>query len=258
VREGIGIGRGGQAGCGIVRRVETWLTLGVLFTAALTQGILGFGFGILAMGALALTGDLLYAAGLVNLMGCVLTSCMTLMLRRSVQWKRVVRILPFTVVGVGFGLATLDTLSRDVLVRLLGCTIVVIAFWNLRGRPLQRSPSSAADVWAGLGSGLLQGAFNIGGPPLIAHVYRLPYSPDALKGTVQALFMLMVFVRLGGAVWREQITQQMGLQALYGLPAALAGLTLGIVLSRRISGENFHRMSWIAFALLGIYLTVVG
>jgi uncharacterized membrane protein YfcA len=224
----------------------------------LTQGYLGFGFGILAMGSLTLTGDLLNAAGLVNLTACVLTSCQTLILRRSVQWSRVVRSLPWTVVGLAFGLVTLDSLSRDVLVRLLGCTIVLVALWNLRGRPIRGSPSSSADVWSGLAGGVLGGAFNIPGPPLIAHVYRLPYPPDALKGTIQALFVLICFVRLGGAMWRDQITAEMGLWALAGLPFALAGLTVGLVASRRFSGEHFRRTSWSAFALLGIYLTVVG
>jgi uncharacterized membrane protein YfcA len=238
--------------------VEAWLTLGVLFTAALTQGFLGFGFGILAMGVLTLIGDLFYAAGVVNMTSCVLTFCMTMVLRRSVQWKRVLRVLPWAVIGVAFGVLTLDTLSREVLVRLLGCTIVVVALWNLRGRPLQKTLPATADVWAGLGSGLLTGAFNIGGPPLIAHLYRLQHPPDALKGTVQALFMLTVSVRLGGAIWREQITPEMGHQALVALPVSLAGLMLGIAVSRRISGENFRRTSWSAFALLGIYLTVVG
>jgi uncharacterized membrane protein YfcA len=238
--------------------VETWLTFGVLFGAALTQGFLGFGFGILAMGALTLTGDLVHAAGLVNLTACVSTACMTFLLRRSVRWRRVVRILPWTGVGVGAGLITLDTLSGAVLVRLLGFAIVGVALWNLRARPLDGSPSSASDVLSGLAAGLLAGAFNIPGPPLIAHLYRLRHPPEALKGTVQALFFLMCLMRAGGGVMRGQITVEIGAQALLSLPAVLAGLTLGILVGRRVSAEDFRRTSWIAFALLGLYLAVVG
>jgi uncharacterized membrane protein YfcA len=258
LREGIGILRGEQAEFGIVRRVETWLTFAVLFGAALTQGYLGFGFGILAMGALTLTGDLVYAAGLVNLTACASTACMSFLLRRNVRWRRVLRILPWTVVGIGAGLLTLDTLSRAVLVRLLGLTIVVVALWNLRARPLQRPPSGAADALAGLGAGLLGGAFNIPGPPLIAHLYRLRHPPEALKGTVQTLFLLMCLIRASGGVYRGQITVEIGVQALLALPAVLGGLTLGILVGRRVSSEHFRRTSWIAFAVLGLYLAVVG
>jgi uncharacterized membrane protein YfcA len=134
----------------------------------------------------------------------------------------------------------------------------VVALWNLRARLLEGSPSSFSDVLAGLSAGLLAGAFNIPGPPLIAHLYRLQYPPEALKGTVQALFLSMCLIRAVGGVVSGQITVEIGLQSLLSLPAVLAGLTLGILVGRRVSGENFRRTSWIAFALLGLYLAVVG
>jgi uncharacterized membrane protein YfcA len=159
---------------------------------------------------------------------------------------------------VGAGLLTLDTLSSAVLVRLLGVTIVGVAVWNLRARPMRGSPSSASDILSGLTAGLLAGAFNIPGPPLIAHLYRLRHSPQALKGTVQALFFLLCLMRAGGGVMRGQITVEIGVEALLSLPAVLAGLTLGILVGRRVSAEDFRRTSWIAFAVLGLYLAVVG
>jgi hypothetical protein len=68
----------------------------------------------------------------------------------------------------------------------------------------------------------------------------------------------MCIVRAGGGVLREQITVEIALHALLALPAVLTGLTLGILVGRRVPSENFRRTSWTAFALLGVYLAVVG
>jgi uncharacterized membrane protein YfcA len=141
---------------------------------------------------------------------------------------------------------------------MLGLTVVGIALWNLRGGGLGRDPSAAADGWAGVASGLLSGSFNIAGPPLIAHLYRLPHSPDALRGTVQVLFLLTSAVRLTGATLRGQIPQDAVVQGLLLVPFVLAGTAAGVVAGRRLTGQAFRRSSWVGFACLGVYLTIVG
>jgi hypothetical protein len=93
---------------------------------------------------------------------------------------------------------------------------------------------------------------------LIAHLYRLPHSPDALRGTVQALFLLTSAVRLIGATLRGQIPQEVVVQGLLLVPFVLAGTAGGVFAGRRLTAEGFRRTSWIGFACLGVYLTIVG
>ena len=90
----------------------------------------------------------------------------------------------------------LGSLDRDLMVRALGLTIVAISLWNLRAPNLQRGEAPLWDGVTGLVGGLLGGAFNTGGPAIVAHLYRRADPPQALKATNQLIFFTMGLARL--------------------------------------------------------------
>lgn len=231
----------------------------LLLLAATVQGTLGFGFGIVAMTCLTLSGSLLHAAGVVNLTAIVLEVAMLWQLRGHVLWRHTLRLLPGILLGVGFGVVALRTLDRSLMAHLLGGVIVGIAGWNLVGHPSAPGRERAlVDGGVGLVSGMLSGAFNIGGPPLVAHLYRHDHAPDSLKATLQVLFLAMGLCRvpavaaaglLSPAIWRDSGV---------GVPFVLVGLFLGMSLSRRLDVNRFRRLSWLFLGVLGAVLLVAG
>ncbi|MDH3685356.1 MAG: sulfite exporter TauE/SafE family protein [Myxococcales bacterium] len=235
---------------------EFFLAIAVLAAAATVQGFLGFGFGMAAMAGLTFTHDIVHASGVVNLTGGVLTSVMVWQLREHVDWPTVRRIVPALLCGVALGVFALGNVDREWMVRILGVTIVAISVWNLAAPSLQEHASLAADLAAGFLGGVLGGAFNTGGPPLIAHLYRREAEPVALKATIQSIFLGISLSRapiaaasglMGGGVWRDAAT---------ALPLAFVGLWAGHQLSRRLSPERFRRAAWLALGLLGVVLFV--
>jgi uncharacterized membrane protein YfcA len=235
---------------------ELLLTIGVLAAAASVQGFLGFGFGIAAMTGLTFTHDIVHAAGVVNLTGGVLTSVMVWQLREHVDWRTVRRIVPALLCGVALGVFALGNVDRHLMVQILGVTIVGIALWNLAAPRLHEHASLGADLAAGFLGGVLGGAFNTGGPPLIAHLYRREAEPIALKATIQSIFLGISLSRapiaaasglMGGGVWRD---------ALFALPIAFLGLWAGHRLSHRLSPERFRTTAWIGLGILGALLFV--
>ncbi|MFQ5513589.1 MAG: sulfite exporter TauE/SafE family protein [Myxococcota bacterium] len=226
----------------------------VLFVAALAQGFLGFGFGIIAMSGLSLLLDPWQAAGIVNLTGLLQTGGLALWLRRKIAWDPLRRILPGAGVGIGVGLALLGQLPGPHLLRLLGVVIVGFALWHLGTRRPRGMPSPRWDLPVGFASGVLTGMFNTGGPPIVAHVYRRPDPPETLIATVQAIFVCSALIRLlvasslgmlSGAAWR---------QALAWAVFVLVGVWGGRRLGRRLSAARFRRTSWIALAGIGLWL----
>jgi uncharacterized membrane protein YfcA len=235
---------------------ELLLATAMLFCAASVQGFLGFGFGMAAMAGLTFTHDLVHASGVVNVTGGVLTSVMVWQLREHVLWPTVRRIVPALMFGVAIGVFALGHLDRQLMVRLLGVTIVGIALWNLAAPRLHEHASIAADLAAGFVGGVLGGAFNTGGPPLIAHLYRRTEQPVVLKATIQSIFLGISLSRaplavvsglMGPDVWRD---------AAVALPLAFVGLWAGHSLSHKISPERFRRAAWIALGVLGALLLV--
>lgn len=230
------------------------LTALVLAFAAAFQGFIGFGFGILAMSGLTLSHDLLHAQGVVNLGGLVVTGAVAWGLRGHVLWAPVRRMLPSLVIGVALGVTALRTLDRELMVRLLGATVVMIAGWNLLRPRVRESETPFWDVMAGLGGGLLGGAFNTGGPPMIAHLYRRAAPPDAIKASIQFLFLTVGLCRAPIAMAQGLMGPAIYLDALVSVPMILLGLALGIWAGRRVDTQSFRRASWAALGALGMVL----
>jgi len=223
----------------------------IVMSGALIQGFLGFGFAIVAMIGLTLSRDLLHAAGVVNLTGILAAGSVLMALRREVLWRPALRIVPGVLVGVVLGVSALGSLDRDLMVRTLGVTIIAISLWNLRAPALQSGEAPIRDGITGLLGGLLGGAFNTGGPAIVAHLYRRPDPPQAVKATNQLIFLTMGVTRLPTATAQGQITSSIWIEASIMAPFVLAGLFIGIWLSRRVSPTQFRRASWLALGVMG-------
>jgi hypothetical protein len=229
-------------------------SLAILLAAALLQGFFGFGFGIVAMSGLTLTQDLVHAAGVVNITGILLTGWITLELRRHLLRRLTLRMLPPALVGVLVGVTALRQIERDLMISVLGASILVISVWNLARPRLSRSQWPWLDGAMGLLGGLMGGAFNVGGPPLIIHIYRRPENPEALKATIQSLLLGMGLVRLPMAAAQGLLDESIWVDAAMTAPAVVAGVIIGIALARRIPPDRFRRACWIGLGLLGIGL----
>lgn len=230
------------------------LTASLLFLAAFVQGYFGFGFGMAAMAGLTFTADLLHAAGVVNLLGLVLSAWMGWQLREGILWSLTWRMMGPLVVGVVIGVSALSTLDGTLMVRILGVAIVAISGWNWFSPSLRTSESAGLDRLAALVGGLLGGAFNAGGSPLVAHLYRHPEHPDRLRATLQALFMGISLTRLPVAAAQGLITSAIWLDFALALPITLAAVALGDRLARRTEPERFRRWCWFGLGLMGLAL----
>jgi uncharacterized membrane protein YfcA len=228
----------------------------IVLAGAFVQGFLGFGFAVVAMAGLTLSRDLLHAAGVVNLTGILVAASVLMALRRDVLWRPALRIIPGLLVGVVLGVLALGSLDRDFMVRALGLTIIAISLWNLRTPRLQKGEAPIWDGVTGLVGGLLGGAFNTGGPAIVAHLYRRADPPAALKATNQLIFLCMGLCRLPAATAQGQITASIWTEAAIVSPFVLAGLLIGIWLGRRVSPAQFRRVSWLALGAMGIALVL--
>lgn len=231
-------------------------TLAILAVAGLIQGFLGFGFGIVAMSGLTLSQDLIHAAGVVNLVGWFATAGQLTGLRRHARWRAAGRIIPTLLLGVAIGVTALRTLEGALMVRALGVTTVAIALWNLWRPSLGGRESPALDRAVGLVSGILGGAFNTGGPPLIAYLYRRPDPPDIQRATIQVLFLAISTSRALLSAAEGLFDRSILVDSAFSVPAMVIGLIAGYAISLRVGAERFRLASWLALAALGAVLVL--
>lgn len=229
-------------------------TLALATFAAGVQGFFGFGYGIIVMSALTASGDIVEASAFVNLSSLALSLAMVARAHGHVLWALAARIVPAVIAGLAVGLFALSSLPRDLLVGLLGATIVGISAWNVFGRTFAPRTSAPLDVVVGLISGLFSGAFQTGGPPLVVHLYRRPEPPIAIVVTLQVIFLASGVARVGLAGAHGLIPRATAIEAAIATPAVVAGTLVGVAMARRADPARFRRAAWVALGALGIAL----
>ncbi len=235
-------------------------TLGIFFVANFVQGFTGFGTGIVAMAGLSLIGGVMQATVLVNLGAVITVGAIFGRLWRHTSWRHLWPVVIGTIVCVPVGLMLLKVFGPthpELVRRVLGVVIIGFSVWSLRGKtPEPREMRWPVGLAAGMMGGVLGGAFTMSGPPLVAYVYSLPLSRDALKASLNACFVLNCLYRLVLIISAGDVTRPVVIEFGCCVPAIGLGVIVGMVLARRVATDRFRRMAWVVFGLLGLILLV--
>ncbi len=227
------------------------LTFFVVFVAALTQGVVGFGFGLVTMALLPLFMSERFAVPFVAIYCFGVAALIAWQLRRHLQLRRTLPLLIGTAIGVPLGVLALQVANPLTIKLILGITLIAYSGWALFTtiEPRERHIPVAWAWLAGAASGVL-GAFNTGGPPAVVYTTLRNWDKDATKSTLQVVFLLTSVIQLVGFAWTGMLTSEVLIQNLVMLPAMVLGVVVGHFLYARIDELTFKR------ALLGVLLLV--
>ena len=105
-------------------------------------------------------------------------------------------------------------------------------------------------------AGVLGGAYNTNGPPVVIYGALRRWPPERFRATLQGYFLptgLLILTTHGLAgLWTPQILQLYGLS----LPLILTAIFLGGKLNQRISPGGFERLIYLSLLGLGFLLLV--
>ena len=232
------------------------IALAVLFIAALTKSILGFGEALVAIPLLTLALGIQIAAPVAMLMAASVTFILMLKNWRSIDLSAIWRLLLAAVVGIPLGVWGLKQLPEVWLTTLLGILLILMGLYYLRRPSL---PARLENRWAyllGFVAGVLGGAYNIAGPPLIVYGTLRRWSPDQFRSTLQGFFIIIDVVIMighaGAGLWTPVVLQLFALS----IPAILIGLWAGNRINAHISAPMFERILYVALIVLGVMLIV--
>lgn len=229
----------------------------VVAVAQVVYVLFGFGSGLITVAGLALlVPDLTDVVVLVLLVNIPIELSIVLRSRRSIEWTGVLRLAVGIVLGIPVGTALLRTGRPDVLLGLLGGTLLILspALARVDGSRPRSIPRSIEPV-TGAVSGILTGLFGTGGPPLIVHFHLAGKDKARFRGNLMALFLLMAAVRLPTYVLGGLVTVPRIGAAIAVLPAVLGGAWIGHRVHAEIAEERFR--SGVVVALFGIGLVLI-
>lgn len=225
------------------------------FIASFVQGLTGFGFGMIAMATMPFLLPLDMVVPLVAINSAIIAGTTMLRIRKEIAWREATPILIGGVLGTPVGILFLRGMNYRVVEIALGVVICVYSLYSLKThRNDVHSPLSS--IWgyvAGSVGGVLGGAFNMGGPPVIAYVSSRGGHKDAMKSILVMNFFLTGIMRSGLYVCSGMVTTRILEYVCISFPFILLSGYAGHRLYGRISRDKFLLAVNLGLFLLGFF-----
>lgn len=234
--------------------MQTFLITTVIFLAVLTQSVSGFGVALVAMALLTQLIEIHLATPLVTLVAISLEIVLLIRYRHDLNLKAVWQISAASVIGVPIGIVAFKKIEEDVVLTVLGMVLLAYALYALLNLKL---PRLAHQGWAysfGLVAGILAGAYNTSGPPVIIYGNCRGWLPAEFKGNLQGFFLLNgIFVLIGHAL-AQNLTLLVWQTFLWTLPAIGLGVVVGLNIDRHLNQVQFRKVVLGLLVVLGLRL----
>lgn len=234
--------------------METATIIAILCLATLVHGTLGFGTGLVAMPLLTLTLGVRDATALVAFVILGTTIVILAQSWRALRWRAAARLLAGATFGIPLGIFVLTQAPAELVQRGLGVSLITIGLYSLAAPRLTELRHPAWAYGFGFGSGLLGGAYNTNGPPVVLYGALRGWSPSVFRATLQAYFVPAAALIWAGHGFTGLWTRELAGWYLLYLPFGLAVLWFGQRLSVRLPERSFDRVLYAVIVVLGVAL----
>jgi len=234
---------------------ETFSIILIIFiVAGATQGVMGFGFGIVAMTLLPLAMGLKDAITLLAIMNAIMMVLSLYWHKSSFQWGEARNLLIGASVGIPIGVYIVAVLPERILIIILGASMLFAGINYFLTRHRQARPRiGAAEVPIGIFSGILAAGFNMGGPPVVAYAYSRTWTADQAKAVLAAIFVVTSISRLFFIGYTgEDLSLIFSLTAILVIPIAII-LRIGIGVGRKVSHAFLRPIVFAYLSVVGVY-----
>ena len=231
-----------------------FLVLVVIFFSTLIRSTFGFGNALIAMPLLVLLIGVRAASPLVALAGSVISILMLIQGWQALQWKETLFLLGASLPGIPLGLVLLTSVPESLVRSILGLVLIGFGLYNLSGIQLPHQPSRWLALPFGLLAGILGGAYNTNGPPIIIYAVFQGWTKDQFKASLQGFFLASNLLIIAGHGLSGLWTPEIGLYFLGSIPLVGLAVYLGNRISTRFSQEIFNRIIYLILILTGILM----
>jgi uncharacterized membrane protein YfcA len=227
----------------------------ILFFGAFVRSALGFGDAVVAMPLLALVLGITTATPLVALVASTIALSILIKNWRKADFHATWRLIVASFAGIPIGLLFLTEVPETYLKLCLGILITGYGMYRILKPALSIGRAPLPAFLFGFFAGVLGGAYNTHGPPVVIYGTLRRWSPQDFRATLQGYFLptgLMIAAGHGAAgLWTATVAKLY----LLCLPCVGLGIFLGGKVNRSIRGDLF--LSIINFVLIGLGLLLI-
>lgn len=173
--------------------------------------------------------------------------------RKNLEWRRVGRLLPWALGGVGVGWFALGRIDDAQAARVIGCVIAVMLALHLVRK--HRTPDDAvthAPAWFGPLAGLLAGfatmVANAAGPVMTLYLLAMRLPKLEFLGTGAAFFLVINWVKVPFSAQLGLLNAPSLTLNLWLLPAVALGALAGPWAVKRVNQTIFENVALVLTA----------
>lgn len=234
----------------------TLIAVGILFVGTLVRATLGFGNALITMPLLVLIMSPTRAAPVVALVALLSGVVILAEHRRNVHLASTWRFLVSAAVGIPIGVFGLVHLSSDVIHLVLGVVVLGFTTFQLVHPERAHLRGDSAAFAFGFVAGVLGGAYNTSGPPIVIYGTLRRWTTHQFRATLQGLFVpagLMVVFWHGT---QGLLTADVLRLWVVSLPTTILAFFLGRYLSRHLKPKPFVLAVHVFLLVMGASLVI--
>jgi hypothetical protein len=167
---------------------------------------------------------------------------------RDIHWRALLWLSVGCLLGTPFGVYALAHAPAAPMTLGLAVVVLSAAILLARGYALRSLPGAAVTLATGTASGLLNGGFGIGGPPVILFFFSSPAGAAAGRASMIAFFLLTDVTGLAWQGWNGLLGLATLWRALLFLPVLAVGIWLGNRGFKNADPADFRR--WVLRLLM--------
>ncbi|MBD1909872.1 MULTISPECIES: sulfite exporter TauE/SafE family protein [unclassified Leptolyngbya] len=230
------------------------LVVGIIFLAAIAQSITGFGFALIAVSLLTTVLGLQTTVPLVSVMSLFSNGILWYFYRHEFDRPMVLRLSLAGMVAMPLGVLALRHVPQHLAIQVLGVVIVAYVLYDFCNLAL---PPLKAQAWVyGIGflAGLLTGAYNVGGPPVVLYGNCQKWTPQMFRSNLPAFFLINSAMAIVVHLLQGNYTAEVWRYALYSTPLFILGLGMGAAIARQLNPALFRKVVLVLLFLTGLNL----
>ena len=229
----------------------------IILASTLARAVFGFGNALIAMPLLAMTPiGMKTATPLIALIATILALVILVKDWRIIDLRSTWRLLAATIPGIPLGLILLKGPYENTGKIILALIVVGFSLYCLFRPRLFMLRHEWAAYPFGFIAGILGGAFNSNGPPIVIYGTIRRWPPDRFRANLQGYFFPSNVIIIAGHGLGGLWTPSVGWYFLLSLPLILLSIWIGNRLNRTIPQGHFDRYIHIILVLVGALLFI--
>ncbi len=230
------------------------IILCIVFISTLTRSTFGFGDALIAMPLLSLFVNIKIATPLIALIAFFIAISILIKNINRVEFKSAWRLILSSLVGIPIGLWYLKDINESVIKLILGVIILFFGIYSLVKPKLVELKKETYSWIFGFFAGILGGAYNTNGPPIVIYSSLKKWNPQNFRATLQGYFFTTGILIIAGHGLAGNFTKEVLTYFVYCLPVVLIAVIIGAKINKRIPLEKFHKFIYLILIILGAVL----